>query len=327
MRRERAALCYHAIHRSIGQGATHRANRRELDDLSAADGLRPTALAEDEPITGEERERGRDADADPAAGAGRDGVGADDAELGGMLTRPDRDGVGAATRHVVTDAGEHGQLRVEHATGKPTRRLHHCVTSGDRLMLDPDEVDRDTVAGTDLLDRVVEGLQRADACAATSRFHDQFVVDGEEAVGQRAGHDRARSASSEHAVDPQSRPAAILRGRRRSDHPVERPLQLVDADAARCGDADHLRVLEERARDPVREVEPHQFEVIRVDEVDLGQRDHAVLDAQQIQDAEMLLALGLPTLGGRDDEKTGIHRTDAGEHVLDEADVTRHVDK
>ena len=49
-------------------------------------------------------------------------------------------------------------------------------------------------------------------------------------------------------------------------------------------------------------------------------------DAQQLEDAQVLLALGLPTLGGRDDEDARVDRADAGQHVAEEAHVSRNVD-
>ncbi len=65
--------------------------------------------------------------------------------------------------------------------------------------------------------------------------------------------------------------------------------------------------------------------MVGVDEVGLGQRDHPVRDAEQLEDAQMLLALRLPSFRRRDDEEARIDRTDSREHVLDEADVAGHV--
>ena len=60
---------------------------------------------------------------------------------------------------------------------------------------------------------------------------------------------------------------------------------------------------------------------------DLGQRDDAVADAEQAEDAKVLLALGFPALGCGDDEDACVDTTDAGEHVLEKADVAGHVDE
>ncbi len=86
-------------------------------------------------------------------------------------------------------------------------------------------------------------------------------------------------------------------------------------------------MFEERARDTIGDVELDELEVVGVDEIDLGQGDDAVLLAEQLEDAQVLLRLRLPTLGGRDDEEARVHRPDAREHVLDEAHVTGDVDE
>ena len=66
VRRDRAALADDTVDRSVRPRLAHRANGRDLDDLTAADGLRPPALAEDEAIAGEEGHRLRDAQPHPA---------------------------------------------------------------------------------------------------------------------------------------------------------------------------------------------------------------------------------------------------------------------
>ena len=50
-------------------------------------------------------------------------------------------------------------------------------------------------------------------------------------------------------------------------------------------------------------------------------------DAEQLEDAQVLLALRHPPLVGGDDEQRDVDRADPGEHVLDEAHVAGHVDE
>ena len=52
-----------------------------------------------------------------------------------------------------------------------------------------------------------------------------------------------------------------------------------------------------------------------------------MLDAEQLEDARVLVGLRHPPFVGRDDEHRDLDRADAREHVLDEADVTGHVDE
>ena len=74
-------------------------------------------------------------------------------------------------------------------------------------------------------------------------------------------------------------------------------------------------------------IELRQLERLGVDRVGLRQRHHAVLHTQQLQDPQVLLTLGHPPFGGGDDEEHRVYGTDAGQHVLDEAHVSRHVDE
>ena len=51
------------------------------------------------------------------------------------------------------------------------------------------------------------------------------------------------------------------------------------------------------------------------------------LDAEQLEDPQVLLGLRLPAFGGRHHEQAGIDRADPGQHVLEEAHVAGHVDE
>jgi hypothetical protein len=52
-----------------------------------------------------------------------------------------------------------------------------------------------------------------------------------------------------------------------------------------------------------------------------------MLDADELEDPEVLLGLRLPSLDRVHDEEAGIDGADAGEHVLEEPDVTGDVDE
>ncbi len=62
-------------------------------------------------------------------------------------------------------------------------------------------------------------------------------------------------------------------------------------------------------------------------QVQLRQRDHGAAHAKDVQDLEMLLALGFPPLVGRDHEEHQPNRTHAREHVRDEALVSGNIDE
>ncbi len=70
-----------------------------------------------------------------------------------------------------------------------------------------------------------------------------------------------------------------------------------------------------------------EFGEVGVDEIRLGEHDDAGRDAEQLEDPQMLLRLGLPSLGGGHDEHASGHAPDTGQHVAEELHVTGHVDE
>ncbi len=62
-------------------------------------------------------------------------------------------------------------------------------------------------------------------------------------------------------------------------------------------------------------------------EIDLGQRDDAALDAEQIDDGEVLARLRHDAVVGRDHQQHEIDAGGAGQHVVHEFLVPRHVDE
>lgn len=84
---------------------------------------------------------------------------------------------------------------------------------------------------------------------------------------------------------------------------------------------------QERAREVVAHVHLLQLTPLVVDQVGLGERDEAVLQTHQLEDAEVLFALRFPALGGRHHEHARIDATDPRQHVAEEANVPWHVDE
>ena len=115
----------------------------------------------------------------------------------------------------------------------------------------------------------------------------------------RRGARRAVRRGGAHVVEPATRRSRTPRSRPREPEP------------ARCSSTSSARELER----------------VVVDEVGLGERDHAVVHVEQVEDAQVLLALRHPPFVGGDHEHRDVDRADTGEHVLDEAHVARHVDE
>ena len=160
------------------------------------------------------------------------------------------------------------------------------------------------------------------------RFHDDLLIDLDRAVGQRAGDHRPAATRREDAVDPQARSSAIGRRRRAARQPRQLGAQLVEPDATRCGHGHDRRASEERPGDSLGNLEDGQLDEIGiVEDIDLGECDDAVADADELEDAQVLLALRLPSLGRCHDEEAGVHAADTGQHVAQEPHVARHVDE
>ena len=68
-----------------------------------------------------------------------------------------------------------------------------------------------------------------------------------------------------------------------------------------------------------------QLQPIGIDQIDLGQRDHAGVDLEQIENGQMLARLRHHAFVGGDDEQRRVDAAHARQHVLDEVDVAGHV--
>ena len=194
-------------------------------------------------------------------------------------------------------------------------------------MGDADQVDGAAAAWRQVGARLVVVLEcpHPDPVAPGVQF--ELVVDGEGAAGQGAGHHRAGPLGCERPVDPEPRASPVRRGGGDRQQVVEGRAQFVDADPGRCIHIDDRHAFEERALESFLDLEVGELDEVLVGDPDLGQGHEAVADVEKFEDPEVLLGLRLPALGGRHDEEAGIDRTHAGQHVLDEPDVARHVDQ
>jgi hypothetical protein len=101
----------------------------------------------------------------------------------------------------------------------------------------------------------------------------------------------------------------------------------VDSHAGGRVDLHHLGVGQERAVHMVGHIKVGELAPLVVEAADLRERHQAAAHAQQLQDAQVLLRLGLPALGGSHDEQAGVDRSHSRQHVLDEPNVAGHVDE
>ena len=308
--------------------ATHGGN---IEHLAPTDGLVPPALAKHVAIAGEQRQQRRQVHPHQAARPRVDGLGAEHPHPHRVLARSDVRDVGAASRHRVVERGEDVERGVDGSGGVPPLRRNDRVTSTDGVRIDARQVERDAVARRDPRHLTTQRLDEPDSRPMPAGLHRHDVTDRQRPVGQGACHHRAASRRGEGAVDPQARPVPIAGGRHPADQCVQLGDQTFDADDRTTSghrDWNDRCVREERARHVVGDLEHRQLDVVVViQEIRLGECDHAVTHADQLEDAQVFLALGLPTFGAGDHEDTGVDRADAGQHVAQEPDVAGHVDE
>ena len=109
---------------------------------------------------------------------------------------------------------------------------------------------------------------------------------------------------------------------------VEQPrAQVLDAVAGHGRDRDDLGTREAGVGEQLTDVGDDLCLLRLGGEVDLGQRDDAARDTEQVDDGEMLAGLRHHAVVGGDHEQNEIDAGGAGQHVVDEFLVTGHVDE
>ena len=140
-----------------------------------------------------------------------------------------------------------------------------------------------------------------------------------------AGDDDAGAGQDEAAINRQTREArgALAAFAQRQ----QLGLELIDALSGERRHRHDLRALE-RGRGEQRLDLGHALqELVVVGQVGLGQGDDAAVEAQQVDDLQMLDRLRLDAFRRRHDQQRRIDAGSAGQHIVHEALVARHVDE
>ena len=232
--------------------------------------------------------------------------------------------VGATSTDVVSKAAHRSEGGFESVGGPPGTGSCQDVTAGDIVAFDADEVDGHAGHGARTVVDGAMALERTDARAMVRRQQDDVVADREAVAGEGAGHHGARALDREDPVDVEPRPGRVG-GRDTTEHVVERRPEFVDAVPGRCGHRDDRCVGQRRAGEPVAHLLGGDRRGLLVDEVALGQRHDRGTGAQDVEDLQMLLRLGLPSFVGGHHEQHRPNRTDARQHVADEPFMARNI--
>ncbi len=182
------------------------------------------------------------------------------------------------------------------------------------------QVDCDALPGLRPLDLRIVHLHRPHARDEAARLDAQHVPGGDRAGPERSRRDRAGAGQREDAIDPEPRRrrgVALLHR-----HSRQRSAQLVEA-GARLGRHRH----DLRVRDELPCLLDRERDGLLVDRVDLRDRDHTAVDAEQPQHRQVLVRLRPRALARVDHEQEEIDARRAGDHRAHEALVPRDVDE
>ncbi|MNC84609.1 hypothetical protein D3C83_01670 [compost metagenome] len=102
-------------------------------------------------------------------------------------------------------------------------------------------------------------------------------------------------------------------------------LELVDSGAGHGGNGDHRNPGKPGRRQQGRDFRAHGFDALGGDAVGLGDHGDAAGDAEELEYVQVLDRLRHHAVVGRDHQQGEVDAAHAGQHVADEALVSRHV--
>ena len=140
--------------------------------------------------------------ANEPVGTGLDGFVAKHTELHSELTRADVGHVRAAPGHLVLKALEHVERRIKSVRGPPLLGVNYGVAATHLSVFNAGQVERYTIAGTDVLHRAAQTLNAAHAHVVVAGSHRHSIVYLQRAVGEGSGDYGAAALGCEDSVDP-----------------------------------------------------------------------------------------------------------------------------
>ncbi len=153
-------------------------------------------------------------------------------------------------------------------------------------------------------------------------------VAGVDRAGQDGpGDDGAEAAHGEDPVDGHAEDAAVRAWGDAASDLLKGGLELADSGSGQCRDGEDRRLGQKRVADEMADRGRELDDAGLVDEVAFRQGDEAELDAEELEDIEVLTGLdGDPFVGG-DDEEGRVDVARPGGHGLDEFLVAGDIDE
>ncbi len=242
-------------------------------------------------------------------------------------------GVVQSNRHPLADgfrlAREHLQPGIDPVGRRVQFGIEHDVAARDRILGDfiARQIERAALARHAPFRGPVLRMDRAYARVEAGRADNNPIAARHGPRQNRAGYDGARAGKGEGAVDREPK-AALGRARRacaRGFHQIF--AQRIDAFAGEGRDRNDVGVGESGGGKQLPDIVRDFLAPGRLGEIRLGQGDGAARNAEQIDDREVLDRLRHHAVVGGDGEQDEIDAGRAGEHVMNEALVPRHVDE
>ena len=221
--------------------------------------------------------------------------------------------------------GEELERSIDEERGEERSGRRQDVTPLERRALHALEVDRGALTRLRRLDGPAMHLEPADLGLKAAGEDFRPVVHAETSRHEGARDHGAEALHGEDAVDGQPRRLIGAPLGNAGRELGERPPQLGQPLPRLDGDGHDGAAREEGVREESRDVVLDQLDPVGLDEIRLGEGDHARLDAQELTDGEVLARLGHHALVGRDDEEREIDAAHPRQHVLDEPLVARYV--
>jgi hypothetical protein len=182
------------------------------------------------------------------------------------------------------------------------RRCLHPEAALDVFARHADQGERATLAGAADFRRSILRVQRARARAQAGRLDGDLIAHAHAAGVHGAGGHGADAAQREHAVDGEAELPAVRPHGAPAGSGAQMRIEHGEALAAARGHGKHRPVRLRRAGEDGGQLRAHCGHTLGGHGVDLGQRHHAVAQAEQAQDVQVLFGLRHHAVVGRHDQ-------------------------
>ena len=226
-------------------------------------------------------------------------------------------------------AREETQAHIDARCRRECARVGEPVTAVDFVLVDAGKIDRAALSGPALLGRAVLRMDNPRARGQSLRHYLDAFADTHVAGTHSARDDRAVARQREHTIDGQAEQAVVRVLRRRRCGGMQMRAQCSDAGSIRRRriERKYRRIAQRVRREQGRDLRLDLAHARRIDPVDLGQRDRAACDTEQIKYRKVLARLRHHAVVGRDHEQGKVDTSRAGNHRVHETLMSRYVDE